>query len=152
MDREHLQNFLEENIPLFNRAGFKILEFDSRTVRVSGKLKENKNPHNTVFGGSISVILLIAAWSKVLELMEQNNLKSSIVISSQNIKYLKPVKGDFSGVALTPETGLVETFLNQFNSQGKGTLTVEASLFQNGSNIVCATFEGIFYIKNTDPL
>lgn len=142
---------MEENIPLMKNAGLKIEEFSKKIVKISGSLIENKNPHNTVFGGSISVTLILAGWIKVLEIMDREHSGSNIVISSQNITYLKPVRGDFSGEAYTPDSDLLDPFFNRFNSQGKGRLTVEASLFENGSNTVCASFKGEFYIrKKTD--
>jgi thioesterase domain-containing protein len=147
MNKENLQTYMEENIPLMKNAGLIIEEINDDLVKISGLIADNKNHHNTVFGGSISVALILAGWIKVLHIMKQEDPESSIVICSQNTEYLKPVKGDFIGIATSPDSSTLGTFLKSYTSRGKGKLEIQAGLYEKGSEEICAEFKGTFFIK-----
>lgn len=147
MKKEELQRYLEEQIPLYRKTGFTIEELKESSVQISGTLEENSNPHKTLFGGSIGVILLMAAWSKAYELMNRTDPHSSIVVSSQKIDYIKPVTNNFHALATNPESDILQNFLQNYETKGKGKLNVIASLYENGSHETAALFTGEFYIK-----
>lgn len=148
MDKLELQKYMEENIPLMKNAGLQITEITDDLVKISGKLADNKNHHQTVFGGSISVTLILAGWTKVLEIMNKIDPESSIVICSQNTEYLKPVKGDFEGIAFTPDSSTLEGFQKVYRTGGRGKLEVTARLFEKGCREVCAEFTGLFHCRS----
>jgi thioesterase domain-containing protein len=125
------------------------LEITNSRVRISGDFLENTNHHNTVFGGSISVILLLSGWSMVREIMMKEDPSASIVVAKKCVEYLKPVKNDFEAVSHVPELIHLNRFIKSYRTYGKGKLEISADLFENESKKIMAHFKGIFYVKRS---
>lgn len=147
MNHEEIQTYINNEIPLVKKAGLIISEISRKKVIVSGELHKNRNHHETVFGGSISVTLTLASYLLVREIMEKEAPGSSIVICSQNVEYLKPVKGDFQGEVLAPDSQTIKNYLDIFRKRGTGKLEVEAALYEIGNRTACALFKGVFFIR-----
>jgi thioesterase domain-containing protein len=145
-----LQSFMEDNIPLARNAGFRILEVSMHKIVIGGRLDENKNHHQTVFGGSITVILILSSWAMVQEIMNQEDPEASIVIASQTVNFRKPVKRDFEGVCSAPELEVYENFILKYRDSGRGKIEVEACLYEKDSAVINADFKGTFFVKQKE--
>ena len=142
-----LQRILEENIPLAVKAGFQIEELRSEKVSVGGSLDLNSNHHNTVFGGSISVILILAAWGLVQEVVNSLDPTAAVVISNQSLDFLKPVRTDFTAVCRRPSPQIIDDFTGEYGRKGRARLTVVSELFEKGGTEPCAVMSGTFHVS-----
>jgi len=145
LDILEFQTYIEEKIPLVRKAGFRILELSDQRVIAGGDFSENRNHHNTVFGGSISVILILASWALVQEIMHREDPDASIVIARQTINYFRPAKADFTGECHAPDSDLVDQFIRSYHEKGSGRIEVTAELKQKDSDRPCARFTGEFH-------
>ncbi|WP_319560092.1 YiiD C-terminal domain-containing protein [Marispirochaeta sp.] len=147
MDINEMQNFVEESIPLVKQAGFVIRELDDSEVVVEGDRRLNYNHHNTVFGGSISTILILASWLMVRRLLEYHNPEVSIVIERHFTDYLLPVDGNFVARCRRPAESEIKALEHELANRGRGRLELPAFLFQEGSSRAAASFAGTFYCR-----
>jgi len=145
LNRQEFQAYIEDKIPLVGKAGFKVTELGPERVVVRGDFDENRNHHNTVFGGSISVILTLASWALVQERMNRIDPDARIVIARQSIDYLRPAVGDFTGECNAPGNDAWKSFLDSYRHKGAGRIMIEAGLMQEGK--ICARFEGEFHVS-----
>jgi len=142
-----LQEYIDENIPLARNAMFNIEVSSPDRVILSGPLEENSNPHGSVFGGSISVISVLAGWLLVREIMEREKPGSHIVISRQTLDYLRPLRTGFVAEACPPDGDLYSSFVNFFNERGKARLEIPVVVREVGREEPCARFWGTFHVK-----
>lgn len=138
---------LEENIPLAIKAGFRVEEVTPDRVSIGGTIVENSNHHNTVYGVSSSVILILAAWGQVQDCVDDIDPSASIVIAKQSLDFLRPVKKDFSAVCRKPSVTLLRDFSAEFDSRGRARLTVVSELFGKGGIEACAVMSGTFHVS-----
>jgi len=145
---QEFQTYIEDQIPLVKKAGFKVTELSEEKVVAEGPFSENRNHHNTVFGGSISVILILASWALVQKIMNREDPDASIVIASQSLDYLRPARGDFTGECRAPHQDLVDQFIRSYHESGSGRIDVTAELKEKGSDRPCARFTGVFHARS----
>ncbi|MBB6481324.1 YiiD C-terminal domain-containing protein [Spirochaeta isovalerica] len=146
MKSDELQRYIEENIPLVAKAGFVIEESTCERVSVHGPFPENRNHHGSVFGGSISVISVLAGWLLVREIMEKENPQARIVISSQTLEYLRPLRKDFIAEAVKPDISDFGPFLKRLDAAGKARLEVQVLVREEEGSEPCARFQGTFHV------
>lgn len=147
MKIDELQSFIDENIPLAEKAGLSLETVNSDLVVVSGRFENNKNHHGSVFGGSISMFQVLAGWILVQEIMKPICPDCSIVICRQEVEYLKPVCSDFLAEARLENKEYLDSFLSLYEQKGKGRLEVKVGLKEQGRDDVCAVFTGHFHIS-----
>jgi len=142
-----LQKYIDENIPLAGKARLSIDSSHPDRVLVSGPFEENRNPHGSVFGGSISVISVLAGWLLVREVMEREKPGAHIVISRQSLDYLRPVRGNFVAEATLPDSELYSSFVKWLKERGKARLEIPVVVREAGKEEPCARFRGTFHVR-----
>ncbi|MBN2655662.1 MAG: YiiD C-terminal domain-containing protein [Spirochaetales bacterium] len=147
MKLDELQKYIHDNIPLVGKAGFVIEESSDDRVLVRGHFKENRNQHGSVFGGSISVISVLAGWLLVREIAERIDPCASIVISRQDLEYLCPLRKAFTAEALKPDGPEISTFSDRLKSAGKARLAVTVLVRESGGIEPWARFTGTFHVR-----
>ena len=147
---EDLQNYIYEHIPIVKQNNFSITIDAASRILVQGNYREHINHRNSVFGGSLSTALILAAWAYVRKILQDQNCGPAvIVIQSQEVHYLEPVTADFSAVALEidpKEKARLATMLNKFS---KARMDIAAILTHGGDPQCRAEFQGKFVIVKT---
>ena len=149
MDKEYLQDYIEEHIPIVKEMDFSIVEINGNEVMVEGPYEKHINHRNSIFGGSISSLLILAGWTKMKLMMEKIDNNTSIVIQESNVKYLRPVLGDF--VAITKISEEVDMLKTEkiYKKFGKVRVNIEVFLKEKGKEEILAEFVGSFVaLKN----
>ena len=95
MNKNELQNYIENNIPIVQKMGFSINEIGDDKVIVSGEYCTHINHTNSVFGGSISSIMTLAGWTRVKILSEEIDPSSTVIIQNNSTNFIKPVTEDY---------------------------------------------------------
>lgn len=140
MNKNEFEKFLHYKIPVTEAMEVEVEEFSLSKVRLAAKLEPNVNDKGTAFGGSISSLMTLCGWSMMFALMEQTDPQAQIVVSKSSMRYIAPIKGDFSAECKLPEDGSMEEFLETFKERGKARLRLKVRCFSKGE--LAADYEG----------
>lgn len=136
-----LQTYLHDHIPLSRAMGVRVVAALPGHVELAAPLGPNINVHGTAFGGSVSTLGVLAAWSALHLRLEAEAIDCQLVIHRSQIDYLAPIAGDFTASATLDEAGW-PGFAHMLSRRGKARLTVVAELMLGGQ--VAARLTGEF--------
>jgi thioesterase domain-containing protein len=137
-----LERYLHDHIPVSAAMGIHVERIGSDTIVLSAPLDLNVNHHRTAFGGSISALATLAAWSYVHLLLGAREVHAALVIQRHEIDYLKPIAGEFTAESAPAGPDDIRRFFEQIAARGKGRLSVKAAVRFGGQT--CAEFVGQF--------
>jgi thioesterase domain-containing protein len=147
MDDEDVQAYIYEHIPIVEKNRFTIADADAPYVTVRGALADHVNHRGSGFGGSISTVLILAAWATVRNILRANGAPNGvIVIQSQEVKFVKPVTADFTANIRTIAPEKIHRFMSMLKKFGKSRLKIDGALTQDGSDETLAAFSGDFVV------
>lgn len=141
MNRAALTAFLHDHIPLSRAMDVSALSVNAGEVVLTAPLDPNINVHGTMFGGSVSTLGLLAAWSVLHLRLEAERLANQLVIHKSSVEYLLPIKGAAKAVARLDDDGW-ENFRTTLERRGKARLSVVAELLSEDQ--VAARLTGEF--------
>lgn len=127
MNRAALTAYLHDHIPLSRAMDVSALSVNAGEVVLTAPLDPNINVHGTMFGGSVSTLGLLAAWSVLHLRLEAERLANQLVIHKSSVEYLLPIKGAAQAVARLDDDGW-ENFRTTLERRGKARLSVVAEL------------------------
>jgi len=142
-----LEQYLHEHIPLSKAMQVTVVARDPDRVVLSAPLAPNANPHETVFGGSISAAAMLAAWSLLHTRLTSSGLSASLVLKRNTMSYEAPISGNFTATASTPDTKAWEAFTRMLAQRGRARITVPVVIEYRGR--VAGRFEGEFVARGT---
>lgn len=87
-----LQKRWEEQIPISDKMGIKINQFNGYSFECGAQLNPNLNPHNTMFAGSAFTLATLTGWGMIWLLMKEHHLSGDIVLADSRIRYRHPVE------------------------------------------------------------
>ncbi|MRL68889.1 YiiD C-terminal domain-containing protein [Brevundimonas sp. SPF441] len=95
MEIAALEQYLHHQIPLSAAMNVTVSGTTPDSVILGAPLEPNINHKSTAFGGSLSTLGILAAWSLVhLRLLDEGE-DCEVVIQSNQMEYHKPVVGPF---------------------------------------------------------
>jgi len=145
MTNNELEEYLHNNIPITEAMQVGVVEILPDRVVLSTPLLPNTNHRNTAFGGSVSTLATLSAWSLLRLKMDDKNAKNAhLVIQRNNIEYLHPVAVDFTASATLTDEKKWQRFEKTFTAKGKARISVEAIVEADGK--ICARFVGDFVV------
>jgi len=121
-----LTTFLHEQIPLTAAMALRVVALDAQTLRVAAPLAPNRNPHGTVFGGSLATLGIVAGWTLLYCTLAREGLNASLVIQHYDCDYLAPAGAEFSAEARLPEDW--PRFIEALHQKGRGRCEVSVQL------------------------
>jgi len=81
----------QQGIPLAEFMQLQVQSFDGHQLRCKAPLSPNKNPHQTMFAGSIYSMATLTGWGMVFLQMKALGLQGDIVLADAQIRYLAPL-------------------------------------------------------------
>ena len=145
MTNDELEQYLHNNIPITKAMAVGVVDISPNIVTLSAPLLPNTNHRNTAFGGSVSTLATLSAWSLLRLKMDDKNAKNAhLVIQRNNVEYLHPVAVDFIASAMLADENKWQRFEQTFASKGKARISVEAIVEADGK--ICARFIGDFVV------
>lgn len=144
-----LEIYLRTRIPLAAAMEVTVEAADGAGVRLCAPLPPNVNHHGTVFGGSISALSLLSAWTMVQLRLGEASIPSEVVIQRNSVEYLRPIGGDVEAVCPSPPAAEWERFLTTLRRRGRARIVVRAQLLSAGELV--ATFQGSFVATRAEP-
>lgn len=139
-----VEQYLYAHIPVSEAIGVRVARLDARGIRLTAPLAPNLNHRGTAFGGSISTLLILSAWSLIHTRMQAQGLACRLVIRRNAVEYDRPVDGPFEAFCPAPDEADWARFIDMFTRKGKSRLTLQAEVCVQGAAEVAATFEGTF--------
>ncbi|MEM9265755.1 MAG: thioesterase domain-containing protein [Cyanobacteria bacterium P01_F01_bin.13] len=140
IDCTAVEQYLHEHIPMSKAMDVAVMSIDKRGVVLSAPLAPNINHRNTVFGGSISTLAILSAWTYVHVQLKILNMASRIVIQSNSLDYIAPATGDFQAHCLTPQPETWQGFITMLSKRGKGRIALSSEIYSN--EILVGKFQG----------
>lgn len=119
-----------------------VVDVTETRLVLSAPLPPNINHRRTAFGGSVSAMAILSAWSLLHTRLRDAGIEARLVIQRNTVHYDLPITGTFTATASVPGDGVWETFLRTFSRRGKARIAVSSVLEYEGS--VAARFEGWF--------
>ena len=144
MQPSDLEKYLHEQIPASSKLEISVKNCSDTQVELVAPLSTNLNHKNTAFGGSLSVIAILAGWSIVF--LRLQGTKNEIVIQESSISYLKAVKGDFSAISTYEDSPKWVKFTNSFSRHAKGRVLVLSNVYCRGE--IVAKHKGLYVAFN----
>jgi thioesterase domain-containing protein len=141
MNPSALAAFLHDHIPLSKAMDVSVVSASAEQVLLQAPLDPNINVHGTMFGGSVSTLGLLAAWSVLHLRLEAEGIRNQLVIHKTGVEYLLPVKGPVLARARLDGADW-ESFRHMLDRRGKARLSVVAELLFDGA--VAARLTGEF--------
>ena len=103
MHEKELETFLRSRIPLSAAMAVEVRTASPAMVVIFAPLAPNLNHRDTAFGGSVSAVAILAAWSVLFVRMQTEGLAGRIVIRRNSMSYDRPIASDFTASATTPD-------------------------------------------------
>ena len=141
-----LEKKLHNEIPMTKLMNLSIKSFDNKKLITQAPLDININDKGTAFGGSLSTITTISAWSTLFLLSKEFKIdKANIVIINSQAKFLKPVTKDIVCETFVPSSSELQTLQEKLSSKKSASIKICSHIIED--NKVCVDFEGIYVIK-----
>ncbi|MFD1251888.1 Putative thioesterase (yiiD_Cterm) [Devosia equisanguinis] len=131
MSAAALEAYLHANIPLTRAMAVSAVSAHAESVTLSAPLDPNINVHGTAFGGSVSTLGVLAAWSVVHLRLEAEAVDAQLVIHRNETEFLAPITGRFEAFARIEPQAWTD-FRTVFDRRGKARLSVVAELLFEG--------------------
>lgn len=105
----------------------RVVRADDDEVRLSAPLGPNVNHLETGFGGSIATLAILAGW---VCLRLKVGPPTQIVIRDCQMKFSRPIEGDFEAVCHSPHHRELERFESRLNRKGRAKLDLDVTVFE----------------------
>jgi thioesterase domain-containing protein len=135
MDREELEQFLHECIPLSKAIGIEVQEATIERVILAAPLTPNINHWATVFGGSASAVAILAAWALLYMRLRQAGLNSRLVIQKNTMTYDRPIADKFVATSSIDNPSDWQKFQEVFKRKKRARISVAVTLRCNGEKV-----------------
>ncbi len=139
---QDLLSYLHAHIPLSAAMQVAVVSASSDSVTLAAPLAPNINHRSTAFGGSVSTLAILSAWSLVNLRLKGEGLQTRLVIQSNRMDYDAPIEGDFTATATLADASTWPLFTKMLLRRGRARIVVQ-SVVRCGA-VVGGRFEGEF--------
>jgi thioesterase domain-containing protein len=137
-----IPNYLYAHIPLSKAMALRVDAASPDRVVLSAPLAPNINHRETAFGGSVSALAILAAWTLLYLRLDAAQLKTRLVIQSNTMRYDAPATADFSATAELRDAAQWRRFAQMLQRHGRARTGVISTL-RCGDNTI-GEFSGEF--------
>lgn len=139
---EDLETYLHAHIPLSAAMQVAVVSVSPEAVTLAAPLAPNINHRSTAFGGSVSTLAILSAWSLVNLRLRAEGHHTRLVIQSNRMEYDAPIESDFTATAMLADAAAWPAFVKLLTRRGRARLVVQ-SVVRCGE-VVGGRFEGEF--------
>lgn len=148
MTPAQIEAYLHREIPISAAMGVRVRACDRTGATLAAPLGPNINHHATAFGGSVSAVAIITAWTWVHVALHTAGQSARLVIQGNRVAYLAPILGDFEAQCSAPAAAEFEKFLRTLGRHEKARIALTATVRCGG--IRAATFSGDYVAVRSD--
>jgi thioesterase domain-containing protein len=139
---QDLETYLHTHIPLSAAMQVAVVSATPDAVTLSAPLAPNINHRSTAFGGSVSTLAILSAWSLVNLRLKAEGHHTRLVIQSNRMDYDAPIESEFTATATLADATAWPLFLKMLQRKGRARIIVQ-SVVRCG-DVVGGRFEGEF--------
>lgn len=141
-----LQNKLHNEIPLTKFMNIKIENYDESKLITIAPLDVNINDKGTAFGGSLSTLTTISAWSLCWLISKELEFNSNnIVIIKNETSFKKPVTKNLVCHTKKPSKEEIKILKEKLENKKSASIKIESQIIED--NEICVDFIGYYVIK-----
>lgn len=140
VDCRAIEQYLHTHIPLSKAMAVSVCSISEHDVILTAPLTPNINHRSTAFGGSISAVAILSAWTFVHVKLQVLAIPCRIVIQSNSLEYLKPIEGDFQARCIAPPQRNWDRFIAMLSRRGRGRIVLDAEVYFDGE--LAGKFQG----------
>ena len=129
MLKHDLQKYIHKEIPQSRFMEVVVENITEDSLSLSAPLEANINHKNSVFGGSISSVAILSAWTFLQNKVMACGVKATLVIHKNSMSYDIPILGKFTAVARFGENADWDKFLETLEIHGKARIEVVSDVF-----------------------
>lgn len=133
MEIAALEQYLHRQIPLSAAINVAVRGVTLESVVLAAPLEPNINHKSTAFGGSLSALGILAAWSLVHLRLLNEGVRCEIVIQSNQMTYDRPVTGPFTARSALTCPAVWPTFLKTLTRRKLARIEVHSELVFEGA-------------------
>lgn len=141
MDAARLTRFLHEHIPVTRAMALEVTDRGPTHLVIRAPIGPNRNPHDTVFGGTLSTLGLVSGWTLVQAALDDAGLPLKLVGQRSTSEFLAPGLADCVATA-SCEAEALAAFLAACRTRGRGRITVNSRIASNDLEV--ARHAGVF--------
>lgn len=144
MDKTEVEKYLHEHIPLSAAMEVSVESLDTNSAALSAPLQPNINHRESVFGGSLSALAILCAWTYLHNRLEAEGIAARLVIQRNSVEYEEPALGRFCAMLENVSDADWLRFIRMIERKGKGRIQVSANLTAVDGGAPLGCFEGTF--------
>ena len=134
MTSDDLLNLLTTQIPISRFMEVRIDEINEEEIKLISPLKPNHNHLGTAFGGSLSTMMIFAAYCQLYHIIGG---QGHVLIKSSQTEFIHPVEEDIQAISLAPQQDLKNNFLQTIARKGKGKIQIESVIKLRDGRVAC---------------
>lgn len=142
MDVAAVEAYLHQHIPISRHMGVRVVAMDEAGVRLTAPLAPNLNHQSTAFGGSVSSLAILAAWTVAHTGLHGRGIDARVVIQKSTMDYIAPIHDELEAFCPAPSDPDWERFVAAVEKRGRGRLRLEAQVTSAGAE--AARFHGVY--------
>ena len=143
------ERYLHEHIPLSQHMQVRVVSCDESGVTLAAPLESDINHRHTMFGGSVSALAILAAWTWLHTQLKEAVPATRLVIQSNTMHYLHPVEGEQQAHCAPPAAEEWQRFIRMLNRKSVARITLTVQLLSWGQSV--GEFEGAYVAIQTVP-
>lgn len=128
-----LERYLHRQIPLSAAMQVSVRAAGTGSVVLAAPLEPNINHKSTAFGGSVSALAILAAWSVLHLRLLDEGLTGEIVIQSNRMDYQRPITGPFTATSALVDPSAWPAFLAMLTRKGRARIEIGSVVAQGDS-------------------
>lgn len=134
-----LELYLHKKIPVSEFMQVEVTRIDE-DIELQCNLVPNHNHLGTAFGGSLSALMILAAYCQLFRLIEENG---HVVLKSTSMQFQIPVDEKLRAVCKSPGETEIQNFTKTFARMKKARMTLKSQIILADGRIAC-TLTGEF--------
>lgn len=142
MTPTELEEYLYKYLPISRAMQVTAIDLSNESVILRAPLEPNINHCGSVFGGSVSTLAILSAWSLLYVRLENESVKCQLVIQRNTMEYKQPISGTFTARSSLLHPEKWDRFIHMLYRKGKARISVSSELEYN--NNVAGHFTGEF--------
>ncbi|WP_225073093.1 YiiD C-terminal domain-containing protein [Desulfuromonas sp. CSMB_57] len=135
-------------IPMARVMGVEVVAWDGRALLLGAPLAPNHNDKGTGFAGSLATLATLAGWALATLLAEKLAGPCQVAIFESELRYLRPVTGDFTARCTVPDEVACERLSTTLRARGRGRVALTVEVLQGDE--VKVNFRGRYAVWKAD--
>lgn len=142
MTPDAITEYIHNHLPLTTHMNARVDSYDGERIIIGAPLSGNTNPHNTVFGGTISAMGILSGWALIFLKLREEVPEATLVIHKSSTEFIKPITADFKAACSTPKEEEWKEFTQNIKRWGKARLLLKSEIIVGGT--VAGMHEGVY--------